>query len=124
MENLTYQAEFDDGTEVRLALLSYIEENVHVIYSPSLDLYGYGNDEAEARASFTVALEAYVTYLTEEKTWADDLKRLGWQFDLQSHTVKMPDWIRLLQTNSHLNDVVNNKPFKKFDQIARIPAFA
>ncbi len=45
---LTEQASLN-AQEVRLALFSYIDENVQVVYSPVLDLYGYGNDEEEAR---------------------------------------------------------------------------
>lgn len=124
MKALTYQAEFTDGTEVRLALLSYIEDNVYVIYSPALDLYGYGNDEGEARESFSVSLTEYINYTAAENTLSADLRRLGWGVNETSHTVTMPNWVELLQANPHLNDVVTNRPFKKFDHPARIPAFA
>lgn len=124
MKTLDYQAEFNNGTDVRLALLSYIQDDVHVVYSPALDLYGYGNDEIEARASFSVVLEEYISYTAKEATLVEDLKRLGWEINLQSHTISMPGWINLLQDNAHLNDVVTNRSFKKFDFSTRIPAFA
>lgn len=76
MDTITDQAQFSEGVAIRLALFSYIEEDVHVVYAPALDLYGYGNDEFEARASFSVALEEYVSYTTTEHTLSDDLRRL------------------------------------------------
>jgi hypothetical protein len=113
-----------DGIEVRLALLSYIDSNVHVIYSPALDLYGYGNDENEARDSFSITLDEYISFATTQNTLAQDLQRLGWTINPQHHSVKMPLWTNLLATNPHLYDVVANRPFKKFDQPTRFPALA
>ncbi|MBO0932381.1 hypothetical protein [Fibrella aquatilis] len=114
----------DQGADIRLALLSYIEEDVHVVYSPALDLYGYGNDEFEARSSFAITLEEYLSYTTKENTLLADLRRLGWFVDPQTHTVAVPLWTSLLTGNEHLTDIVTNRPFKKFDQPAHIPAFA
>ncbi len=34
MDSLLVEQTFIEGTKVRLALLSYIDENVHVVYSP------------------------------------------------------------------------------------------
>jgi hypothetical protein len=124
METIGYEAQYSEGVEVRLALLSYIEEDTHVIYSPALDLYGYGNDEYEARASFEITLEEYITYTAEQHTLSADLQRLGWRIDPTTHNVSMPPFASLLIHNEHLNDVVTNRPFKKFDQSTRLPAFA
>lgn len=124
MQTLIDQPKITNGAEVRLALLSYIEDNVHVIYAPALDLYGYGNDESEARTSFSVTLEEYISFTTEENSLASDLSRLGWNVNSQSHSVTMPAWTSLLATNPHLNDVMTNRPFKKFDQPTCFPAFA
>ncbi len=48
------------SVSVKLSLFTFIEENVHLLYSPAVDLYGYGNDEHEARHSFEVSLQVYV----------------------------------------------------------------
>lgn len=124
MQTRTYQPHTTDGIEIRLVLLSYIDDNVHVIYSPALDLYGYGNDELEARASFSTTLEEYIAFTTEENSLSADLSRLGWAVNPQSHRVTMPAWTSLVNKNQHLNDVMLNRPFKKFDQPIRFPAFA
>lgn len=116
------QAEPANQTEFRLALLSYIDDNVHVIYSPALELYGYGNDELEARASFAIVLEEYLHYTAEEETLTDDLTKLGWQINLHSQQLSMPDWSRLIQANAQLKNVLTDKAFKKFDYTTRLPA--
>jgi len=124
MKALACEAQFTEGVDVPLALLSYVEEGVHVIYSPALDLYGYGNDELEARAGFATTLEEYLSFTAEENSLSADLSRLGWVVNPQSHSVTMPAWTSLLDKNPYLNDVIMNRPFKKFDQPTRFPAFA
>lgn len=48
-----------------LTLISFIEDGVHILYSPDLDLPGYGYTEDEAKQSFRVALEAFLQYRPE-----------------------------------------------------------
>ncbi len=110
--------------EVKLTLLSYIDENVHIIYSPALDLYGYGNDESEARDSFAVTLDEYLAFTTLQDLFTADLNRLGWHVDPESHRLVMPLWTDLIAQNEHLNEVVTDRPFKKFDQQLRLLIFA
>jgi hypothetical protein len=124
MEAVIPQVPFTESYEVRLALLTYIDENVYVIYAPALDLYGYGNDEHEARSSFETTLNEYLDFTTAGNTLLDDLLRLGWTLNSQSDRVMMPSWGHLLELNPHLNEVMNNRPFKKFDQPTRLPVFA
>ena len=78
MAHVAVKADFPQhGLAVKLSLFTFIEENVHVVYSPALDLYGYGNDEHEARHSFEVALQEYIRHTAEHKTLDKDLKKYG-----------------------------------------------
>ncbi len=112
------------GVSVKLSLFTFIEENVHVVFSPALDLYGYGNDEHEARHSFEVALKEYVKYTSNKKTIEQDLKKYGWKVDKRHKTLNSPDVSAMLETNESFREMVNNKPFKKYDLNVQIPAFA
>jgi hypothetical protein len=112
------------GVQVKLSLFTFIEDNVHVVYSPALDLYGYGNDEHEARRSFEVALHEYVKYTSNKKTVEIDLKKYGWKIDKRHKTLNSPDVSTILQTNESFRNMVNNRPFKKYDLNVQIPAFA
>ena len=112
------------GVQVKLSLFTFIEDNVHVVYSPALDLYGYGNDEHEARHSFELSLGEYVKYTSNKKTIEQDLKKYGWKIDKRHKTLSSPDVSALLQTNESFREMVNNRPFKKYDLNVQIPAFA
>ena len=125
MAKLIVQSEFPDhGVSVKLSLFTFIEDNVHVVYSPALDLYGYGNDEHEARHSFEIALGEYVKYTNNKKTIEKDLKKYGWKIDKQNKILNSPDVVTMLETNESFRNIVNNRPFKKFDLNVQFPAFA
>jgi hypothetical protein len=125
MANLILKGKFPaQGVSVKLSLFTFIEDNVHVVYSPALDLYGYGNDEHEARHSFEVSLKEYVKYTSNKKTTAQDLKKYGWQVNKRLKTLNSPDVSAMLETNEAFRDMVNNRPFKKYDMNIQIPAFA
>lgn len=112
------------GVQVKLSLFTFIEDNLHVVYSPALDLYGYGNDEHEARHSFEVALHEYVKYASNKKSVEADLKKYGWKIDKRHKTINSPDVSTMLQTNESFKEMVNNRAFKKYDLNVQIPAFA
>lgn len=124
MERIIFEGKFSEGVEMRLTLFSYIEENVHVIYSPHLDLYGYGNDEEEARRSFSSTIEEYITFTHENNTLEKDLEKIGWKINRQSGRVDFPQIAQLLQHNPHFGDVLANRPLKTYHQRVSIPAFA
>lgn len=112
-----------ESKDVRLALFSYIDENVHVVYSPALNLYGYGNDEEEARQSFSVTLEEYLDYTRENGTLRRDLERLGWQIDVQSQSISAPPIEQVVRQNPDFNGILTNRPLKTYHRIVRFDAF-
>ncbi|MEO8589208.1 MAG: hypothetical protein ABI432_07570 [Flavobacteriales bacterium] len=67
--------------EVKLSLLKFKEDGVVFIYSPSLDLTGYGRDGRAAKRSFEITLEEFVSYTTNKGTLDKELKRLDWKVD-------------------------------------------
>ena len=124
MAKIVLQGKFPvQGVSVKLSLFTFIEENVHVVYSPALDLYGYGNDEHEARHSFEVSLKEYVKYTSNKKTVEKDLKKYGWEVDRRHKTLNSPNVSTLLETNESFREMVNTRPFKKYDLNVQIPAF-
>jgi|SRR6185312_3449388 len=125
MAKLIVKGEFPNhGVSVKLSIFTFIEENVHVVYSPALDLYGYGNDEHEARQSFEVSLHEYVKYTGNKKSVVKDLKKYGWKIDTHHKTLNSPDVLTMLETNESFRNMVNDRPFKKYDLNVQIPAFA
>lgn len=75
----------DQTISVELFLVSYKDESgVHYVYSPQLDLHGYGNDEKEAMEHFKYAMEDFIDYTTEHDTLGKVLNDLGWKRDSKS----------------------------------------
>src|ERR1051326_7957982 len=44
----------------QVPVISFIDDNKHIIYCPALDLSGYGNNETEARKSLDIVIEGYL----------------------------------------------------------------
>lgn len=75
--------------KVKLLLISFIDENgIYIVYSPHLDLSGYGKNEKEAQESFDINLEEFIDYTIKKKTLSNVLKKLGWQVKKEYH--KLP----------------------------------
>lgn len=64
---------------VQLLLLLWGDDAVNYVYSPQLDLTGYGYNEVEAKESFNHQLEEFISYSLNKNTLLSELKKLGWQ---------------------------------------------
>jgi hypothetical protein len=127
MKHLKYKRKFSDsrgGVDSQFPLISFIDDNTHIIYCPVLDLSGYGNDETEARKSFDTVLEEFLTYTINKKTLWTDLKKLGWTIkkNKKKPVATPPSLSCLLETNEEFNRIFNNYPFKKYNTGITLPA--
>ncbi|RME15031.1 MAG: hypothetical protein D6799_06490 [Bacteroidetes bacterium] len=60
----------DKLVKVQLFLIKFVDENgVHIVYSPHLDLAGYGENEKEAQESFNIHLNEFIDYNLRKKRW-------------------------------------------------------
>lgn len=76
------------SVKVKLLLLNFQDVNkINFIYSPHLDLTGYGNSVEEAQKSFDIVFEDFVDYTLKKNTIAKVLENLGWNI---KGTVYMP----------------------------------
>ena len=72
----------DNQVTAKLLLLYFQDENkVHFIYSPHLDLSGYGNTVEKAKQSFEIAFEDLMDYTISKGTLVALLEELGWQIN-------------------------------------------
>lgn len=113
--NLTANLGFDNGKyHVGLSLVEFEEDNVTIIYSPALDLSGYGYSQSEAKQSFSEALHEFFRYTNNKKTLDKVLKELGWSIKGSKKKPKFdpPKDSDLVSTNPLYNDIVNNKSYK------------
>ncbi len=103
-------------------MIAFEEENVHFIYSPALDLTGYGKTEEEAQQSVKEALDQFFDYTTNKKTIEQELRRLGWK--IQKNRSKAPSLVDMINQNDYLKEIFEEKQYRKFNQTVSMPAFA
>lgn len=112
---LTADLGFPHGKyHVGLSLVEFEEENVTIIYSPALDLSGYGYSQEEAKQSFSEALNEFFRYTRNKNTLDQVLKDLGWAIKGSKNKPKFnpPKDSDLVSLNPFFNDIVNNKSYK------------
>ena len=107
--------------ETQIAIYSYIDENLHVIYAPSLALFGYGDDETEARQSFEITLTEYFDYQAENNTLEKDLLANNWQ--IKENEFYQPSFQIMVQNDEEFSKILQ-KPYKKTNWVINLPIFA
>jgi len=117
MSKLHFKADLsvNDGVyNVGLSLIEFKEEDVTIIYSPALDLSGYGQSEVEAKKSFFEALSEFFRYTNSKKTLDKVLKKLGWSIKGSKRKPKFspPKDSELVTSNPLYNEIVNEKAYK------------
>ncbi len=129
MSNYKFEGNFKNITsaiDVMLSLLSFEEDNTTIIYSPALDLSGYGKNDKEAKKSFEIALEEFLRYSINKGTFEKVLKKLGWKLSGRKSTrkYKQPYLDHLLRENKYLSDIVREKEFHRINEKVSFPAYA
>lgn len=112
--HLTADLGFSNGKyNVALSLVEFEEENVTIIYSPALDLSGYGYNHSEAKSSFTEALHEFFRYTNNKNTLDKVLKDLGWAIKGSKKKPKFdpPKDSDLVSSNPMYNEIVNSKSY-------------
>lgn len=129
MSNYIFESQFQNESSqatVRLILFHFIDENdIHFVYSPFLDLSGYGQSEREAKASFKIAFSDFISYTMNKKTLAKVLKELGWKVkgSLKSpKKISMPDMATSIKNKKYISELFNKYPIQTYHQEVAIPA--
>jgi hypothetical protein len=122
-KNLGHSSKYRDEhnwINVRVSLIEFEEDGLHFIYSPALDLTGYGKTDKETKESYNLAMEEFLAYTTHKKTAIQVLKKLGWT--VKKKNITAPSLSELLQSRSYLEDIFTGKQFRTMDQNVSIPA--
>ncbi|MDP4229567.1 MAG: hypothetical protein Q8916_04080 [Bacteroidota bacterium] len=93
--------------EVQVPVFEFTEDDVEIIYCPSLDLSGYGRTLKEAERSFEIVLGEFLDYTTTKGTLIKELKSLGWKTKAHNASIKGPELSALLVSNELLRGIVN-----------------
>ena len=116
--------EYEDSNkkiQVLVSVIEFQEDGVYFVYSPSLDITGYGNTKKEAAKSYSETLEEFVRYTAVKGTVLKELKRLGWTVKSKKN-IKAPTMADLVKTRDYLNEIFTEKQFSKRNEILAIPS--
>ncbi len=113
---------------VKLLLIHFEDENnIHFIYSPHLDLTGYGTNLDEAKKSFEIVFEDFIDYTLKKKTLGKVLTDLGWEI---KGTIKRPKKVlapsitSVIKENDYVSEIFDKYPVNTYHQEVGIPAYA
>jgi hypothetical protein len=114
--------------KVKLLLFHFEDENkINFIYSPHLDLTGYGNSTEEAQRSFGIVLEDFVDYTLKKKTLGKVLNQLGWTIKGLSKKPKRviaPSITTIISENKYISEIFDKYPVNTFHREVGLPVFA
>jgi len=115
------------SVKVQLLLFHFTDENnVHFIYSPHLDLTGYGTDQEEAKKSFNIVFEDFVDYTLTKKTLGKVLTSLGWELKGSAKKPKKvlaPSITSVIKDNEYVSEIFDKYPVNTYHQEVGLPAF-
>ncbi len=130
MAEYIFESEYKNKSrlvKVKLFLVHFEDENnIHIIYSPHLDLSGYGDSLKEAKKSFKIVYEDFIDYTLKKKTIAKVLTDLGWEL---KGSVKRPKRIiapsvtSVISENEYVSEIFDKYPVNTFHQDVNIPVF-
>jgi len=108
-----------EQVKINVPLIEFEEDGVQIIYCPSLDIQGYGNDNKEARDSFAIALEEFLKYTIHKNTLFSEMKKMGWKIKSKNKPMIPPDLSDSLKKNENFTRIFNQHNFRKYN--AEIP---
>lgn len=102
---------YNDGRhriEFSLSVYTWEQEGVYFVYSPALDIVGYGNNNLEAESSFSITLEEFNKYVTNKGTVFDELEDLGWLVNRKKKKFTQPDFEDIKNDNEDFMDIIKS----------------
>ncbi len=131
MSKYLFQGNYKNQTgnvKVKLLLIHFKDENdIHFIYSPHLDLSGYGKSLKEAKASFEIVFEDFVDYTLKKRTIGKVLTKLGWTLKGKLKSPKKviaPSITSIFSKNDYVSEIFDKYAVKTYHQEVGIPAYA
>lgn len=112
MDKKRANAKYSNGrenVEFSVSIFLWEENSIFYVYSPALDLTGYGLTKEEARESFETVLEEFIKYTHNKKTIFQELENLGWAVNKRKKRVISPDFEDLLSENEHFRHLYKSK---------------
>ena len=115
------------NVNANIPVIEFKEENVYYLYTPALDVYGYGYTKTEAKDSFEICIEEFFKYTIENGTLVKVLTEdLGWKItETETKPVlTSPDFFKSLKRSEDVYKSLSTLAFQKFNKIVKIPIAA
>ena len=117
----------DHKIEFSLLVYSFMEENIVCMFSPQLNVTGYGMDETEAQESFEATLNEFFSYTTHKRTFLKELESLGWKIrsKRRSHVYTPPVYENQISHSPQLVELLKSgKELRRFNHSVAVPSYA
>jgi len=127
MENLQLKGEKKFGStrvKVNVQVILFKEDDIWYAYLPALDINGYGNNEDEAKESLKIAINEFIRFTPNKKTFFDELKHLGWIIKKSKKSFIAPKISEMINENEELKEIVDSRSYKSDDYQVRVPVLA
>ena len=89
-----------------VVLFSFQDADNYIVYSPQLDISGYGKTQKEALSSFDYCLAGFLDYTFKKETLYEELISLGWKLKKGTNNnlkqIKAPSWSDIIKKNQSL----------------------
>ena len=89
-----------------VVLFSFQDADNYIVYSPQLDISGYGKTQKEALSSFDYCLAGFLDFSVKNETLFDELTCLGWKLKKGTNNnlkqIKAPSWSDIIKKNQSL----------------------
>ncbi len=108
--------------EVNSPVVIFEQDNTTIVFCPTLEVYGYGMDESEAKSSFEVNLSEFFRYTLNKGTFDKELKRMGWEVKKRKRRYIQPSFSKMLRKNEKLIDIMDNNDIRTEHKQIAIPA--
>lgn len=112
MDKKRANAKYSDrkkNVEVNVSIFLWDEDSLFYVYSPALDITGYGLNKEEARESFETILHEFIQYTQNKKTIFKELENLGWAVNKRKKRVISPEFEDMLSENEHFKHLYKSK---------------
>lgn len=117
MENQNKIVNRNGSLSVKLDVYVFMDGDSYIAYSPALDISGYGDSEDEAKESFSIVVDEYITYGITRRTLVKDLRAHGWKVkSLKQRKMSAPSFETMLQGNETFKDILENKQYRKVSE--------
>lgn len=113
MRGNNYIKVLQNSVEAILDVYIYTNDGCKIVYSPALDIMGYGNTIKEAKKSFEVVVTDFFESSIKRGTLNDYLLSKKWVKESKDVEFSSPKVVSLVKSNSQLQNILSLSSFTK-----------